>query len=101
MLDHLGRPRFLGKLILDGKQEALLTPEQADILQEQIQKNRERVDQYVALIDRLVNIEGFSPTHDRVESLRQRLFLLMEENNTFRKTLWHHWLLLEAPNLAY
>ena len=100
MYDHLGRPRNLGKPALPYR-EALLEPDSLDILQEQIQKNKERVGEYVAAIDRLVNIEHFPSTHERVQGLRDQMLLLMEENNTFRKTLWHHWLLSESPNLSY
>ncbi len=101
MYDHLGRPRNLGKPALPYREESPLEPDSLDILQEQIRKNKERVGEYVASIDRLVNIEHFSSMHERVRGLRGRMLLLMEENNIFRKTLWHHWLLAEAPDLNY
>jgi len=101
MRDHLGRPRVLGIAGLSYKGEALLTSDELEILEDQIQKNKERVSEYVNSIDRLVNIEHFPSGHGRVRDLRERMLLLMEENNTFRRTLWHHWLLAESPNLTY
>ena len=94
-LKHLGRP--------DGiwEENSLLTPEQVKILEDQIRKNKERIDQQVALLDRLVNIEHYRKNHPKVMVIRSHMQLLMEENNTFRKTLWSHWLYSNSVQVSY
>ena len=86
---NLGRPQGLRE------EDFLLTPEQVEILEEQIRKNTDRIGEFVAALDRLVNLEGFSANHPRVERIRARMELLMDENNTFRQNLWRYWLLID------
>ena len=92
---NLGRPEGLRE------EDFLLTPEQVEILEEQIRKNKDRIDHYVALIDRLVNIESYPKDHPKAQYIRQRMQILMSENNTFRQNLWRHWLLAETPAFNY
>lgn len=99
----INRARFLNLGCPEGLREEdfLLTPEQVEILEEQIRKNTERIGEYVAALDRFVNVEGFPANHPRVERIRARMELLMAENNTFRQNLWHYWLLTETEEFAY
>ena len=101
MFHQQDRLKFLGKIEGLYFKETQLDSDHVEILEDQIKKNKDHVDEYVSLIDRLVNIERFPSTHEKVHQLRERMALLMEENNTFRRVLWNHWLLSEAPNLAY
>ena len=101
MFHQQNRLKFLGKIEGLHFEESRLEPDQVEIVEDQIKKNKDHVDEYVSLIDRLVNIEHFPSNHEKVHHLRERMTLLMEENNTFRRVLWNHWLLSEAPNLAY
>jgi len=68
-----------------------LTREEHRILKDQIRKNGLLIDQYITRLDLFVNKEKY-PRQGEVfiEKIRQRLFLLMEENDTFRKVLWKH-----------
>lgn len=97
----INRLRFFNLGKPDGLREEdfILTPEQAEILEEQIRKNKERIEDYVALLDRLVNVEGYPPNHAKVKFVREKMDLLMEENNTFRQNFWRYWLMTE--NTAY
>jgi len=97
------RNRFENLGVPEGLREEdfLLTPEQVEILEEQIRKNKERVDEVVMILDRLVNIEGY-PSHDmRIQKIREQMNLLMEENNTFRQNLWSYWLSSETLGIKY
>lgn len=67
-----------------------LTVEESRILKKQIRKNTSVIDDYVDRIDLLVNKERYPHRAVFIEKIRRRLFLLMEENNTFRKVLWKH-----------
>ena len=66
------------------------TPEEIRILKQQIKSNTAMVHKYVMHIDLLVNKEPSSGRAVFIEKLRRRMELLMEENDTFRKTLWKH-----------
>ena len=92
---HLGRPEGVGE------DASLLTNEQVEILEDQIQKNKLRIGEQVSFIDRLVNIEGYSKNHPKVEVIRVYMQILMDENNTFRQNLWCHWLTLETTSFYY
>ena len=64
------------------------TPEESKIVKTQIRKNRDLIDDYIRRIDLFVNKERHPHREAFVEKLRDRLFLLIEENDTFRKVLW-------------
>lgn len=76
--------------------EALLTPYEARIVKEQIRKNSDIVEGYVQRIDLFVNQERYPREEKFVKKIRERMFLLMEENDTFRRLLWRHYQ-TEAP----
>ncbi len=65
-----------------------LTPEESRILKAQIKNNGRVIQETIMRLDLLVNKEGYPADLVFVERIRQRLFLLMEENDTFRRVLW-------------
>ena len=67
-----------------------LTVEEIRILKVQIRKNSRVVDGYVDRLDLLTNKERYPRRAVFIEKIRRRLFLLMEENDTFRLVLWKH-----------
>jgi hypothetical protein len=69
----------------------LLNPTEAAIVRTQIRKNAEVIDSYVEKIHLFVNLEKYPAKEMFVERLRKRMFLLMDENDTFRKVLWAHY----------
>ena len=69
----------------------LLSAAELDIIKTQIRKNTVVVDEYIAKIHLFVNQEKYPHREPFVENIRQRMFLLMEENDTFRKVLWEHY----------
>ena len=66
------------------------TSEEVRILKNQIRKNRIAIDEHIKRLDLFVNHERIPGHVDFIEKLRKRLFVLMEENDTFRKVLWKH-----------
>jgi len=65
-----------------------LTDEEARILRAQIKSNSRVIQELVDRLDLLVNKEKYPCDIIFVEKIRRRLFLLMEENDTFRRVLW-------------
>jgi len=94
-LHNLGKPEGLRE------EELNLTPEQVEILEEQIRKNKGRIDELVHLVDRLVNIERYGSRHPKVMTIRSHMSLLMSENNTFRQNLWSSWLRSDSAARYY
>ncbi len=90
----INQDRFfnLGRMPDLNEEDFFLTSREAEILKDQIDKNKKRIAEFVALIDRLVNIESYPASHPKVEYFRKRMELLMDENNTFRQNLWLYWL---------
>lgn len=90
MILHLGYeiPVAVPKTLDAGAER--FTPEEVRILKDQIRKNLAMIDGYVQRIDLFVNREKYPHREAFIEKLRGRLFLLMEENDTFRKVLWKH-----------
>lgn len=68
-----------------------LTCEETRIIKTQIRKNMVLIDSYIRRIDLFVNQERYPSHVEFVAKLRERLFLLMDENDTFRKVLWRHY----------
>lgn len=69
----------------------LLSGAELAIIKEQIRKNTVVIDEYVAKLHLFVNQEKYPHREPFVEKIRQRMFLLMDENDTFRKVLWDHY----------
>jgi hypothetical protein len=68
-----------------------LTSEEVKILKEQIRKNAVFINSEVNRLDLLVNKERYPQQAVFIGKIRARLYLLMEENDTFRKVLWKHY----------
>lgn len=69
----------------------LLSEAEQEIIKKQIRKNTLVIDEYIAKIHLFVNLEKYPHREPFVENIRKRMFLLMEENDTFRKVLWEHY----------
>jgi hypothetical protein len=70
--------------------EALsFTSEETRIIKNQIRKNMAVIDEHIRRIDLFVNHERHPSRAAYVEKLHERLFLLMDENDTFRNVLWN------------
>ena len=68
----------------------VLTAFEVEIIKQQIRKNSAVVDSYVKRIDLFVNQEKYPQDESFIHKIRRRMFLLMEENDTFRRLLWRH-----------
>ncbi len=90
MIFHLGfeLPEPVSKELNADSPE--FTAEEIKILKSQIRKNAVMIDDYVSRLDLFVNKEKYPRKAEFVNKLRQRLELLMEENDTFREVLWTH-----------
>lgn len=75
--------------VLDADSETL-TPYELEIIRGQIRKNSEVIGSYVKRIDLFVNQEKYPGHESFIQKIRERMFLLMEENDTFRRLLWRH-----------
>ena len=75
--------------LLDADEEGL-TPYEVEIIKKQIRKNAAVIDSYIRRIDLFVNKEKYPQKEKFIEKIRDRMFLLMEENDTFRRLLWRH-----------
>jgi hypothetical protein len=67
---------------------AAFTSEETRIVKNQIRKNMAVIDEHIRRIDLFVNHERHASREGLIERLRERLWVLMEENDTFRKVLW-------------
>lgn len=88
MVFHLGF-ELPERQTLDADTEEL-TPHETQIIQRQIRKNTAVIDSYIERIHLFVNQEKYPKGEVFIEKLRRRMFLLMEENDTFRRLLWRH-----------
>lgn len=91
MILHLGYelPEKKEKISL-GYETPNITETEADILRKQIRKNTGTIDSYIERLDLFVNKERYPGKVTFINRLRERLYLLMEENDTFRKVLWSY-----------
>ena len=64
------------------------TPEEIRIVKKQIRRNMRVIDEHIRRIDLFVNHECHVSRAGLIAELRDRLEVLMEENDTFRKSLW-------------
>ncbi len=64
------------------------TSEETRIIKNQIRKNMAVIDLHIRRIDLFVNYERHMSRAGLIEQLHERLEILMEENDTFRKVLW-------------
>ncbi|MBN1494030.1 MAG: hypothetical protein JW938_07775 [Candidatus Omnitrophica bacterium] len=68
----------------------LLTKSEEKIIKEQINKNAVLIGEIIAKIDLLMNKEGHRRDSTVVLEFRQKLDVLIAENDTFRKVYWKH-----------
>jgi hypothetical protein len=68
----------------------LLNPEEEKIIKDQLGKNALLISQIIAKIDLLMNKEGHNRDSNIVHDFRQKLDVLINENDTFRKVYWKH-----------
>jgi hypothetical protein len=64
------------------------TSEEMRIVKNQIRRNMVVIDEHICRIDLFVNHERHASRAGLIEHLRERLGVLMEENDTFREVLW-------------
>ena len=72
-------------------ESSAFTPEETRIIKNQIRKNMAVIDHHIRRIDLFVNHERHASRAGLIEQLHERLFVLMEENDTFRKALWQQY----------
>jgi len=72
------------------------TSEETRIIKSQIRKNMAVIDEHIRRIDLFVNHERHPSRAGLIEQLHERLFVLMDENDTFRKALWKQYQTLGA-----
>ncbi len=92
MIFHLGFELPVPVSPLLNHETSDLTQEETRILRDQIRRNSVTVFQFVERLELLVNKERYPPKAVFIQKIRRRLELLMEENDTFRKVLWRHYL---------
>ncbi|MFC1808715.1 hypothetical protein ACFL3D_01150 [Candidatus Omnitrophota bacterium] len=68
----------------------LLEPHEEKIIKEQIQKNSSFITHIIAKIDLLMNKEGHKHDSNVVIELKEKLDVLIAENDTFRRVFWKH-----------
>lgn len=90
MILHMGHELPVREARTLDCESAAFTPEETRILKSQIRKNITLIDDHIRRIDLFVNHERHASREGLVARLRDRLFILMEENDTFRKVLWEH-----------
>ena len=67
-----------------------LTEEEQRIVRTQIRRNSQVIQGLIRKIDLFANVEN-NPDRDKfLLEIREKLELLMQENDTFRKVLWRH-----------
>lgn len=68
-----------------------LTPEEVRILKRQIRSNGAAITELVNRLDLLVNKEKYPHREDFINKIREKLEVLMDENDTFRRVLQSHY----------
>ena len=91
MILHLGHDLPVKETKALDCESPAFTSEEMRIVKNQIRRNMVVIDEHVRRIDLFVNYERHASRAGLVEHLRERLGILMEENDTFRKVLWKHY----------
>ena len=75
-----------------------LTENEVDLLKKQIQFNSNWIDRYIKVIDLLVNKEKCPKDANTLVALRERLKIMTDESDTFRKVLWQYrqWFVIQC-----
>ena len=88
MILHLGHDLPVKETTTLDCESPAFTSEETRIIKSQIRKNMAVIDEHIRRIDLFVNHERHASRTGLIEQLHERLFVLMEENDTFRKVLW-------------
>ena len=91
MILHVGHDLPVKEATTLDCESPAFTSEETRIIKNQIRKNREVIDLHIRRIDLFVNHERHSSRAGLIERLHERLFVLMDENDTFRKALWQQY----------
>ena len=91
MILHLGHDLPVKETTALDCETLAFTPEETRIIKSQIRKNMAVIDEHIRRIDLFVNHERHASRAGLIERLHERLFVLMEENDTFRKVLWQQY----------
>ena len=92
MMFHLGFELPVPPSTLLNAESPDMTQEEIRIIKEQIRRNSLLVNQFIERLILLVLKERYPSRAVFVQKIRRRLEILMEENDTFRKVLWKHYL---------
>ena len=96
MILHMGHDLPVKEVKTMDCESSAFTSEEMRIIKSQIRKNMAVIDQHIRRIDLFVNHERHASRAGLIEQLHERLFVLMEENDTFRKALWQQYQTLGA-----
>ena len=96
MILHLGHDLPVKEASALDCESPAFTSEEMRIVKNQIRRNKTVIDEHVRRIDLFVNHERHASRAGLIEHLRERLGVLMEENDTFRKVLWKQYQSLGA-----
>jgi len=96
MILHVGHDLPVKETAVLDCESAAFTSEETRIIKNQIRKNMAVIDEHIRRIDLFVNHEAHASRLGLVEKLHERLLVLMEENDTFRKVLWKQYQTLGA-----
>jgi len=96
MILHMGHDLPVKEVRAMDCESPAFTSEETRIIKSQIRKNRAVIDEHIRRIDLFVNHERHVSRAGLIEQLHERLFVLMEENDTFRKVLWKQYQTLGA-----
>ena len=88
MILHLGHDLPVKEARALDCESPAFTSEEMRIVKSQIRKNMAVIDGHIRRIDLFVNHERHVSRAGLIEQLHERLEVLMEENDTFRKVLW-------------
>jgi hypothetical protein len=97
MILHLGHELPVKEARALDCESPAFTSEEMRIIKSQIRKNMSVIDEHIRRIDLFVNHESHGSRAALVGQLQERLTVLMEENDTFRKVLWKQF---ERENLG-
>ena len=78
------------------KTVGFLTEREVALLTKQVRTNSRMIERHIEVIDLLINKERCPKDANTLLSLRKRLQVAIEENDTFRKVLWRHLQMVEA-----
>ena len=88
MIFHMGHELPVKEVRTLDCESPAFTSEEMRIIKHQIRKNMAVIDEHIRRIDLFVNHERHASRVGLIEQLHERLFVLMEENDTFRNVLW-------------